>query len=249
MSSWPRSSIRNSTDFGSQSRPAAAVVRSSCPLLSCASCAGIESASFPRRARIDPGPASRISFSPARTGVPGLPTRSVPSLPGNCDETVPFPSALATSVTRMLATCFAKASIRRSRPSAWGTHRWGSRSISTATCSRGCMQRQRRRSIGRWVGVGPSGRIGQIRESGPAKSPQDVLTEILREGAHQLLAEALEIEIQEFLGQYRDLRDAGGRPRVVRNGYHQQRQACIRAQSAHPQRGHFRPATSAKAGI
>jgi len=68
------------------------------------------------------------------------------------------------------------------------------------------------------------GKISQIRESGPAESPQDVLTGILREGAHQLLAEALEIEIQEFLGQYRDLRDVGGRQRVVRNGYHQQRE-------------------------
>ena len=63
------------------------------------------------------------------------------------------------------------------------------------------------------------GKISQIRNSGPAESPQDVLTEILREGAHQLLVEALEVEIQEFLGQYRDLRDERGRQRIVRNGY------------------------------
>ena len=54
------------------------------------------------------------------------------------------------------------------------------------------------------------GKINQIRKLGPAESTQDVLTEILREGAHPLLAEALEVEILEFLGQYRDLRDERG---------------------------------------
>jgi transposase-like protein len=33
------------------------------------------------------------------------------------------------------------------------------------------------------------------------------------------LAEALEVEIEEFLGQYRELRDTRGRQRIVRNGY------------------------------
>ena len=50
-----------------------------------------------------------------------------------------------------------------------------------------------------------------------------MLTEILRQGAHQPLSEVLEIEIEEFLGQYRDLRDELGLHRVVRNGYHQKR--------------------------
>ncbi len=68
------------------------------------------------------------------------------------------------------------------------------------------------------------GKISQIREAGPAESAQDMLTEILREGAHQLLAEALEVEIQEFIGQYRDLRDERGRQRVVRNGHHRARE-------------------------
>lgn len=68
------------------------------------------------------------------------------------------------------------------------------------------------------------GKISQIRDSGPVESAQDMLTEILREGAHQLLAKALEVEIQEFIGQYRDLRDERGRQRVVRNGHHQARE-------------------------
>jgi transposase-like protein len=46
-----------------------------------------------------------------------------------------------------------------------------------------------------------------------------VLTEVLRRGAGRLLAEALEVEIEEFLGHYRELRDDRGRQRVVRNGY------------------------------
>jgi len=67
------------------------------------------------------------------------------------------------------------------------------------------------------------GKISQIRDSGPEESPRDVLTEILQHGAHRLLSEALEIEIEEFVGQYRSLRDEHGRHRVVRNGYHQER--------------------------
>ena len=47
----------------------------------------------------------------------------------------------------------------------------------------------------------------------------DPLTEILRQGAKRLLAEALEAEIDIFLNQYKDLRDERGFRRIVRNGY------------------------------
>ena len=63
------------------------------------------------------------------------------------------------------------------------------------------------------------GKICQIEASGPAESPRDVLTEVLQRGAKRLLAEALEVEIEEFLGCYRELRDDRGRARIVRNGY------------------------------
>jgi len=48
---------------------------------------------------------------------------------------------------------------------------------------------------------------------------KDHLTEVLREGARKLLAEALEAEIEEFIGYYRALQDSAGRQRIVRNGY------------------------------
>jgi hypothetical protein len=79
-------------------------------------------------------------------------------------------------------------------------------------------------TFARGAGGHSNGKISQIRESGPAESEQDMLTEILRERAHQLQAEVLEVEIQEFIGQYRDLRDERGRPRVVRNGHHRVRE-------------------------
>ena len=55
--------------------------------------------------------------------------------------------------------------------------------------------------------------------SKPAETVQDVLTDLLRTGVKQLLAEALEIEIQEQLAHYRSLKTEGGLQAVVRNGY------------------------------
>jgi putative transposase len=47
----------------------------------------------------------------------------------------------------------------------------------------------------------------------------DPITDVLRTGARKLLTEALEAEIENFLSQYRALRDNQSRQRVVRNGY------------------------------
>jgi transposase-like protein len=47
----------------------------------------------------------------------------------------------------------------------------------------------------------------------------DPITDILRSGARQLLAQALEFEVASFLSQYADLNDAQGRKRITRNGY------------------------------
>lgn len=48
---------------------------------------------------------------------------------------------------------------------------------------------------------------------------KDALTEVLREGAQKLLAEAVEAEVESFIDKYQELRDEQGRQRVVRNGY------------------------------
>lgn len=62
-------------------------------------------------------------------------------------------------------------------------------------------------------------KVSPIKGVDATESVRDVLTEILRRGSRQLLADALEVEIEEFFEQYREIRDAEGRRRVVRNGY------------------------------
>jgi putative transposase len=47
----------------------------------------------------------------------------------------------------------------------------------------------------------------------------DPITEILRQGARKLLAQALETEIEVFINQYKELKDELGRQRIVRNGH------------------------------
>jgi hypothetical protein len=47
----------------------------------------------------------------------------------------------------------------------------------------------------------------------------DQLTEILRNGARALLAQAVEAEVAGFLGKHADSKTAGGHQRVVRHGH------------------------------
>ena len=47
----------------------------------------------------------------------------------------------------------------------------------------------------------------------------DQLTEILRNGARSLLAQAVEAEIADFLGKHTDLKTSDGHQRVVRHGH------------------------------
>jgi putative transposase len=48
---------------------------------------------------------------------------------------------------------------------------------------------------------------------------QDVLTEILKEGARDMLASAIENEVAEYIAQHANKRDPNGHRLVVRNGY------------------------------
>ena len=47
----------------------------------------------------------------------------------------------------------------------------------------------------------------------------DQLTEILRQGARTLLAQAVEAEVADFLAKHADLKTEDGRQRVVRHGH------------------------------
>lgn len=58
--------------------------------------------------------------------------------------------------------------------------------------------------------------VVSIEEPSPTK---DALTEVLREGAQRLLAEAVQAELEDLLEVYQEERDQEGRQRLVRNGY------------------------------
>jgi len=49
------------------------------------------------------------------------------------------------------------------------------------------------------------------------------LTEVLRSGARELLQQAVEAEVAEFVARHRELKDEQERQRVVRNGYRPER--------------------------
>ena len=51
------------------------------------------------------------------------------------------------------------------------------------------------------------------------ESFNDALSELVRQGARQIIAPAVEAELNEFLSQYQGLRDESGHQAVVRNGY------------------------------
>ncbi|MGY4467524.1 hypothetical protein ACVWWK_003233 [Bradyrhizobium sp. LB9.1b] len=56
----------------------------------------------------------------------------------------------------------------------------------------------------------------------------DQLTEVLRNGARALLAQAVEAEVADFLGQHADLKTRDGHQRVVRHGHLPEREVmCV----------------------
>ena len=57
----------------------------------------------------------------------------------------------------------------------------------------------------------------------PASSPKDVLTEILRHGACELLATAVEAEVAGYIDEHAGHSDEQGHRLVVRNGHHRER--------------------------
>jgi putative transposase len=69
----------------------------------------------------------------------------------------------------------------------------------------------------------------------PQAASADPLTEVLRQGAKRLLAQAIEAEVETLLACYADVRDEQGRQAVVRNGYLPKRevQTGIGAVSVH----------------
>src|SRR5882724_505186 len=63
----------------------------------------------------------------------------------------------------------------------------------------------------------------EYRNPGVALPVADALPEVLRSGARELLQQAVEAEVAEFVTRHRELRDERARQRVVRNGYKPER--------------------------
>jgi len=61
--------------------------------------------------------------------------------------------------------------------------------------------------------------VVELKNPAVAGEVRDMLTELLREGACKMLAQAIEAEVEEFLGRHRHQRDEAGRARLVRNGH------------------------------
>ena len=65
--------------------------------------------------------------------------------------------------------------------------------------------------------------VVEYRNPGIALPVADALTEVLRHGARELLQQAVEDEVAEFIARHRELKDEQSRQRVVRNGYKPER--------------------------
>src|SRR2546421_3040433 len=63
----------------------------------------------------------------------------------------------------------------------------------------------------------------EYRNPGVALPVADALTEVLRSGARELLQEAVEAEVAEFVARHRELKDERERQRIVRNGHQPER--------------------------
>ena len=58
---------------------------------------------------------------------------------------------------------------------------------------------------------------------------RSLLDEIVRDGARQMLAAALQAEVADYIEQFADQVDENGRRLVVRNGYHDEREVLTAA--------------------
>ncbi len=58
-----------------------------------------------------------------------------------------------------------------------------------------------------------------IEARNPEKGTRDDLTDLLREGAKRLIAEAMDAELSAMLTQFADYKDDAGHRHVVHNGY------------------------------
>jgi putative transposase len=58
----------------------------------------------------------------------------------------------------------------------------------------------------------------------PVSSSRDILSEVLRAGAQQMLATAIEVEVSEWIAEREHLKNEQGHRQVIRNGHLPKRQ-------------------------
>src|SRR5260370_15475401 len=87
----------------------------------------------------------------------------------------------------------------------------------------------------------------ELKKPGVSSAVRDALTEVLRDGARNLLAQAVEAEVTEFLARYQGDQDESGRTRMVRNGHLPERtiqtglgQVAVKAPRVHDRSGQVR---------
>ena len=62
-------------------------------------------------------------------------------------------------------------------------------------------------------------KVIEFKSQAEQESFTDALSELVRQGARQIIAQAVEAELQAFLSSYSDLKTESGHQGVVRNGY------------------------------
>lgn len=89
--------------------------------------------------------------------------------------------------------------------------------------------------------------VFELKNPALANEVRDALTEVLREGACALLAQAVQAEVAEFLIRHQGEQDEAGRARMVRNGYLPERtiqtglgQVAVKAPRVHDRSGELR---------
>src|ERR1700687_1262354 len=87
----------------------------------------------------------------------------------------------------------------------------------------------------------------ELKKPGVSSAVRDALTDVLRDGARNLLAHAVEAEVTEFLARHQGEQDAVGRARMVRNGHLPERtiqtglgQVAVKAPRVHDRSGQVR---------
>ena len=82
------------------------------------------------------------------------------------------------------------------------------------------------------IQLGGNGRANPSSTDGDslALPTRDVLTELLRDGAHRLLALAIDAEVTDWIERHAAITDENDRQQVVRNGHHPTRTPGLQAE-------------------